>query len=445
MLQSLLQLLTRGIAMLARYRELWLAIVLGVVLPCLFFMLIQAVFTTASTTITSAYRDRVSAIQDVLAQPLEKPLYDDAELQAIVNHVATQYSDIELISILKQEGDQVRTVVSTDRTLVNTRATSTDIERISLARVGVSYFYEYGINTERQWRTYRAVSQSGGSLYFVYSVHTFAARDAVLAAKLNSVYALGIFILLVVLFFAYMSARQVNYRLLYEDNKHTLQSRDVLMAAVVHELRAPLTAVRGYASMIEETPTATPEISRYASTIKLSTARLVVLISDYINAIKIQSENSLSRSSVDVPAIITNVINELMPQAKEKELLLSWRVPLEPIIINSESAYLTQIVTNIVSNAIKYTNKGSVVVDLTNKITTIEIRIKDTGFGMSAEDQKRLFSPFSRVGDAEQIKNITGSGLGMWMTKLMTEKLGGTVAVESIKGVGTHVVLRFKR
>ena len=129
----------------------------------------------------------------------------------------------------------------------------------------------------------------------------------------------------------------------------------------------------------------------------------------------------------------------------EKKLLLSWQAPAEPLVLNSDSAYLTQIVTNVISNAIKYTNKGSIVVALTNKITTLEIRIKDTGFGMTAEDQKRLFAPFSRVGDTEQMKTITGSGLGMWMTKLMTEKLGGTVVVESIKGVGTHVVLVFKK
>ena len=107
--------------------------------------------------------------------------------------------------------------------------------------------------------------------------------------------------------------------------------------------------------------------------------------------------------------------------------------------------FLTQILTNLINNAIKYTAEGTIEIAVIEVRKAVEIRIKDTGFGMSAEDQTRLFAPFMRVGGGSQIKNITGSGLGMWLTKLMTEKLGGTIGVESIKGVGTHVVLRFKK
>jgi two-component system sensor histidine kinase EvgS len=72
------------------------------------------------------------------------------------------------------------------------------------------------------------------------------------------------------------------------------------------------------------------------------------------------------------------------------------------------------------------------------------IRIKDTGMGISAEDQQKLFAPFARVGGVEKT-SITGSGLGMWITKQLVEALKGSISVESIKNVGTHVVVTLKR
>jgi two-component system sensor histidine kinase EvgS len=78
-----------------------------------------------------------------------------------------------------------------------------------------------------------------------------------------------------------------------------------------------------------------------------------------------------------------------------------------------------------------------------NTVATI-IRIKDTGMGITAEDQQKLFAPFSRVGGVDQSK-ISGTGLGMWITKQMIGLLHGAVSIESIKGVGTHVVITLQR
>jgi signal transduction histidine kinase len=93
-----------------------------------------------------------------------------------------------------------------------------------------------------------------------------------------------------------------------------------------------------------------------------------------------------------------------------------------------------------VSNAIKYTQNGAIELSIEEKSAYIEVRVKDTGMGISAEDQKKLFAPFFRVAN-EDVSKITGTGLGMWITKQLIELMGATIGVESIKGVGTHIVI----
>ncbi len=96
----------------------------------------------------------------------------------------------------------------------------------------------------------------------------------------------------------------------------------------------------------------------------------------------------------------------------------------------------------MVSNALKYTKTGTITVALEKVKGRYEIRVKDTGMGISAEDQRRLFAPYFRVASPD-VDRTTGTGLGMWITKRMIEEMGGSIDVESIKGVGTHIVISF--
>ena len=100
---------------------------------------------------------------------------------------------------------------------------------------------------------------------------------------------------------------------------------------------------------------------------------------------------------------------------------------------------------NIVSNSIKYTKSGTIKISYEEFKHHVKFVIADTGHGISAEDQKRLFNPFIRVGSADDDSTTVGSGLGMWITKKLVEQLDGTISLESIKGVGTHVIIKLKK
>jgi signal transduction histidine kinase len=107
-----------------------------------------------------------------------------------------------------------------------------------------------------------------------------------------------------------------------------------------------------------------------------------------------------------------------------------------------DPARFRQVLVNLIGNAIKYTPTGDVKVRVQKKEDYIEFRISDSGIGISAEDQKKLFQKFQRISSTETAE-IRGTGLGLWITKQIVEQMGGKITVESIKGVGTHFVVEF--
>ena len=214
---------------------------------------------------------------------------------------------------------------------------------------------------------------------------------------------------------------------------------------IAHEFRTPLTAINGYNSFLAESTNLSLDEKGYVNVIQTSTARLLALVNDFLEVARIQSgKMELERTPTDIQTIITGVVDVLKPMAVEKGLMLFYKPLAVPVMYKTDSKRLHQALQNIVSNSLKYTDKGSV--EIVTEITplTVTIRIKDTGMGIGADDQHKLFAPFSRVGGVEKT-TTTGTGLGMWITKQLIELLGGTIAVESIKGVGTHVVIALRR
>jgi signal transduction histidine kinase len=264
-----------------------------------------------------------------------------------------------------------------------------------------------------------------------------------LSRRQNSYLGLSvIFVFLIGL--AYWVSRQTDWQLRYNKVAQQLSDRDLFTSMIAHEFRSPLTVINGYSSFLTESKELSAEDSRHVQIIKASTAKLLALVNDFLEVARIQSGKlSVEKQSIDVRTILADIVDSLTPMAREKNLQLTSDLPSTPLFVQTDSKRLTQIVHNIVTNAIKYTLKGSVTIGLVDTPRNYTIIIKDTGMGISATDQQKLFAPFSRVGGVEDT-TITGTGLGMWITKQLVELLHGTVTAESIKGVGTHVVIVFK-
>jgi len=216
-----------------------------------------------------------------------------------------------------------------------------------------------------------------------------------------------------------------------------------------HQLRAPLTAMKGYSSMLLEGSfgALTDKAHEAIDRIFQSSQRLVIIIEDFLNISRIeQGRMQYEFSSVDLEGLVQGIIKELGVPIKNAGLTLEYkREEKGPFIITADSGKMHQVVGNLIDNAIKYTPTGGITITIHKDESTrkITLKIKDTGVGIAPEVMPRLFEKFSRADDTDKA-NIQGTGLGLFVAKEIMKAHHGRVWAESEgKGLGSTFFLEF--
>jgi signal transduction histidine kinase len=252
----------------------------------------------------------------------------------------------------------------------------------------------------------------------------------------------------VVILFLMIAVRLWDYALLYQKTKEIDRMKDEFISMASHELRTPVTGIRGYSSMMLDGSMGkiNEKMKKGLKMINGSAERLNVLVADLLDVGKIEQERiSLDLKPLDVSPIIYKTIEELNVESDKKSLNLEYKPHISPLPkIEVDRDRFEQIMINLISNAVKYTQTGGIEIMTRERYNNkaLEIMIKDTGIGMSAESRKRLFEKFYRVRN-DKTQGITGTGLGLWITKRLVELMQGTIAVDSIESVGTQVTIQF--
>jgi len=260
-----------------------------------------------------------------------------------------------------------------------------------------------------------------------------------------SIYLLIATVVIVILFLL-ATVRLWDYAILYKKIKEVDQMKDEFISIASHELRAPLTAIKGYLFLIlEETygKITNEEIKKGLNKTVVSVKRLEALVEDLLNVSRIEQKRlEVKNENIEIEPIIEEIVDQLKISADEKNLLLEYAKPKEKLpIVSADPERLKQALINLIGNSIKYTEKGSVKITTKAEGDKLEIKIADTGIGMSAEEQKHLFEKFYRAQN-EKTKKIIGTGLGLWITKQIIELMNGKIYLESMKGVGTQVTVK---
>jgi signal transduction histidine kinase len=413
------------------------------IFPLLFIYITQSFFDTAYSNIETSEKRRVGTLHDSLAAIVNTS--DTAVVQTVVDTIATGNPDITEIRVLEQTPEGLMIIASHNPEKINTIEAKATVFEITHSQPGRPFIHPFVINNVRVWQVTQKVELENNRDLFIFSEHSFATLDAVMVARRQQSYLGLTAIFLFLMGLAYWFAKQIDWKKKHALLEEQLKQRDLFTNMIAHEFRAPLTVINGYVSFLMESSALHPAERRFVTNIEASTQRLLALVNDFLEVARIQSGNmAFEKVDTDIRTLIQAVVEGNGLVASKKGLTLTY-IPTEaPLMHKTDTKRFSQILQNMISNALKYTEKGSVeVVAEQNALATV-IRIKDTGMGISAEDQQKLFAPFSRVGGVDQSK-ITGTGLGMWITKQMIGLLGGTVTVESIKGVGTHVVISLKR
>jgi PAS domain S-box-containing protein len=214
------------------------------------------------------------------------------------------------------------------------------------------------------------------------------------------------------------------------------------VATVSHDLRSPLTLVRGYATMLEMVGELNEQQSNYVRRIVTGVESMSRLVSNLLDLGRIEAGVGLQLEIVPVPDIVERVASALQLQATQKRVQLTTSVPEQTIpLIEADQALLQQALHNLVDNAIKYTEpNGQVKLRVNVRGDSMVFEVQDTGIGIAPVDQPHLFDKFYR-GAQQAGKKSGGSGLGLAIVKSIAERHGGKVWVESQLGKGSTFYL----
>jgi signal transduction histidine kinase/ActR/RegA family two-component response regulator len=222
------------------------------------------------------------------------------------------------------------------------------------------------------------------------------------------------------------------------------RSKSDFLANMSHELRTPLNAVIGFAEVLQIRQGADAlKLGQVEAVEHIHTAgrHLLALIEEVLDFARIESGKlSVSMQVVDARALTQDLFSSFRLQAERADVTLVWPSPDVPLAVMADPLRLTQILTNLISNAIKYNRpQGVVWVDIEAVGDRVELAVRDTGLGIPAGRMGDLFEPFDRLG--REALAVEGAGLGMALTKRLVEALGGELRVESAEMEGSSFIV----
>ncbi|PIZ62989.1 hypothetical protein COY16_03120 [Candidatus Roizmanbacteria bacterium CG_4_10_14_0_2_um_filter_39_13] len=389
-------------------------------------------------------------VESVISSHLKDKLENEAELKSVLDELVFDLPEIRAVEVFRLK-DQENLSFTTTASL--TRAVYDPV--LNHLAFSADKAFSKEINAalgdrpaERMWLVASPMYDENDKKVGVINTYVSAAQiDEITQRTVNDsikilLITLVVILLLLVNHFSLFERAAAFIKLKEIDNL-----KDDFISIAAHELKTPLTIIKNYAFLLEknERIKESPEMLDEVVKILAGSNRLSILVNDLLDVSRIEMNRmKLEMGTQDLREIVTNVINQLVPEAQNKKLSLVYQKCDTPIFVKGDKNKLEQIFINLIGNSIKYTLEGTITVMHELEEKSIKTSIKDTGVGIPPEKMNRLFDKFSRIYN-DKTKNVPGTGLGLWITKELTEKMGGKIFVESIENTGTQFSVVFPK
>jgi signal transduction histidine kinase len=211
------------------------------------------------------------------------------------------------------------------------------------------------------------------------------------------------------------------------------QMKSEFLSLATHQIRSPLTSIKGYASLLLDGDYGTLD-EKAKEGVKIifnSCDNLVKIVGDFLNISRIeQGRMAYNKEVFDLALLSKETANEYKPNIDKAKLSLALNIPETVLKVNADKVKTKEIVGNLIDNAIKYTKQGGITVSVGEEGGKVKVSVKDTGIGIDPGEIYKLFNKFSRTKDAHKT-SVTGTGLGLYIAKQMTVAQGGDIEVFS--------------
>lgn len=382
-------------------------------------------------------RHQAVSITQTLEPFIIRALSNKEDISFVLNSAKKANSEIVSIVLLKKEGEKFAVLGKTDKNAEKEAEDPLNQMAVTMKEPFAALTFDSGLS-QNVWNVVSPLHIDKTNSYVLRLTMKRDIVDTLLNRTSKDSYLILAILILVTLlllsnhFIFYKKA--VRAQQLDEIDK----LKDEFISLASHELRTPVTALKGFIDMLQKKlpAEAASLVDHELQALRTLTKGLQDLINDLLEVSRIeQGRLELHYAETDVNKTIADVIQNLTPLAAEKQLAINF-TPVELPKIKSDPSRLSQVLVNLINNSIKYTLKGKIDISAVEKADQISITIQDTGIGIPAEKIPTLFGKFNRIRD-EKTQNVQGTGLGLWITKQIVELLGGKIFAESMYGTGT--------
>ena len=438
----------QGIGFIKKNPEILYSLFLVIVLPLVLYF--NTVFTIKSfqENIDFTLQSNALLVEKIFGNFASEIISQPEILQEKIKLITEENPEISNLRVAILENDKFKIIAALNPEEIGIEMKGDPVQLSWHKNQAIAYKIA-NEKKERFWEVISPIQDSTGNKIGLISLSSsLKTSDTLVFNIVKQAYLIVIAAILLTLFLIIQHTRLFRYPVLLKKIQEVDRMKDEFIRMATHELQSPIVNIRNYAQAFAEevkTLPLTENQKEYLSRVIISTERLTALISDILDVSRIEQERiSLVPEKVFPPKIIKEIVGELELKAQDKGLTTIFEEKLEPFFIEVNSNRLKEVLYNLIDNAIKYTLEGGV--EIKTEVDEIKkkyyITVQDSGIGISAEAQQRLFEKFYRV-KTKETADISGTGLGLWIAKTLARKMGGDILIESMEGKGSKFTIIF--